>query len=48
VIEGRSCWRCSHDTIAPKPASVDVRARVLAKTMAALRSVQKAKRRLAA
>ncbi|MFL5925659.1 MAG: HU family DNA-binding protein [Gaiellaceae bacterium] len=35
-------------TIAAKPASVDVRARALAKTKAALPSVQKAKRRLAA
>ena len=35
-------------TIAAKPASVDVRARPLAKTKAALPSVQKARRRLAA
>ena len=35
-------------TISAKPASVDVRARALAKTKAALPSVQKAKRRLAA
>ena len=35
-------------TIAAKPASVDVRARALARTKAALPSVQKAKRRLAA
>jgi nucleoid DNA-binding protein len=35
-------------TIAAKPASVDVRARPLAKTKAALPSVQKAKKRLAA
>jgi DNA-binding protein HU-beta len=34
--------------IAAKPASVDVRARPLAKTKAALPSVQKARRRLAA
>ena len=34
--------------IAPKPASVDVRARPLAKAKAALPSVQKACRRLAA
>jgi len=33
-------------TIAAKPASVDVRARALAKTKAALPSVQKAKKRL--
>jgi len=32
----------------PKPASVDVRARVLAKTKSALPSLQKAKKRLAA
>jgi nucleoid DNA-binding protein len=35
-------------TIGPKPASVDVRARVLAKTNSALPSLQKAKKRLAA
>jgi DNA-binding protein HU-beta len=35
-------------TIAAKPASVDVRARVLAKTKAAVPSLQKAKKRLAA
>ena len=35
-------------TIAAKPASVDVRARPLAKANAALPSVQKARRRLAA
>ncbi len=35
-------------TIAAKPASVDVRARPLAKAKAALLSVQKARRRLAA
>jgi hypothetical protein len=35
-------------TIAAKPASVDLRARPLAKAMAALPSVQKARRRLAA
>ncbi len=35
-------------TIAAKPASVDVRARPLAKAKAALPSVQKARRRLAA
>lgn len=34
--------------IGPKPASVDVRARPLAKAKAALPSVQKARRRLAA
>ena len=35
-------------TIAAKPANVDVRARALAKAKAALPSVQKARRRLAA
>ena len=35
-------------TIAPKPASVDLRARPLAKAKGALPSVQKARRRLAA
>ena len=35
-------------TIGPKPASVDVRARPLAKAKSALPSVQKARRRLAA
>ena len=35
-------------TIAAKPASVDVRARVLAKTKAALPSLQKAKKKLGA
>ena len=35
-------------TIAKKPASVDLRARPLAKAKAALPSVQKARRRLAA
>jgi len=35
-------------TIAAKPASVDIRARPLAKAKAALPSVQKARRRLAA
>jgi len=34
--------------IGPKPASVDVRARVLAKTKSALPSLQKARKRLAA
>jgi hypothetical protein len=34
--------------IGPKPASVDLRARPLAKAKAALPSVQKARRRLAA
>jgi nucleoid DNA-binding protein len=46
--EGRNPATGEVITIAAKPASVDVRARVLAKTKAALPSVQKAKRRLAA
>ena len=46
--EGRNPATGEVITIAPKPESVDVRARVLAKTKAALPSVQKAKRRLAA
>jgi nucleoid DNA-binding protein len=46
--EGRNPATGETITIAAKPASVDVRARVLAKTKAALPSVQKAKRRLAA
>ena len=46
--EGRNPATGDTITIAAKPASVDVRARVLAKAKAALPSVQKAKRRLAA
>jgi DNA-binding protein HU-beta len=46
--EGRNPATGEAITIAPKPASVDVRARVLAKTKAALPSLQKARRRLAA
>lgn len=46
--EGRNPATGEAITIAAKPASVDVRARVLAKTKAALPSVQTAKRRLAA
>jgi DNA-binding protein HU-beta len=46
--EGRNPATGEVITIAPKPASVDVRARVLAKTKAALPSLQKARRRLAA
>jgi DNA-binding protein HU-beta len=46
--EGRNPATGETITIAPKPASVDVRARVLAKTKAALPSLQKARRRLAA
>jgi nucleoid DNA-binding protein len=46
--QGRNPATGAEITIAAKPASVDVRARALAKTKAALPSVQKAKRRLAA
>jgi DNA-binding protein HU-beta len=46
--EGRNPATGELITIASKPASVDVRARVLAKTKAALPSLQKARRRLAA
>jgi DNA-binding protein HU-beta len=46
--EGRNPATGEVITIGPKPASVDVRARVLAKTKAALPSLQKAKQRLAA
>jgi len=46
--EGRNPATGEVITIAPKPATVDVRARVLAKTKAALPSIEKAKRRLAA
>ena len=46
--EGRNPATGEAITIAAKPASVDVRARVLAKTKAALPSLQKAKKRLAA
>ncbi len=46
--EGRNPATGEAITIAAKPASVDVRARVLAKTKAALPTLQKAKKRLAA
>ena len=46
--QGRNPATGEEITIAAKPASVDVRARALAKTKAALPSVQKARRRLAA
>ncbi|HZP72470.1 MAG TPA: HU family DNA-binding protein [Gaiellaceae bacterium] len=46
--EGRNPATGEVITIGAKPASVDVRARVLAKTKAALPSLQKAQRRLAA
>jgi DNA-binding protein HU-beta len=46
--EGRNPSTGEVITIAPKPASVDVRARVLAKTKSALPSLQKARKRLAA
>src|SRR5581483_12009063 len=42
--QGRNPATGEEITIGPKPASVDVRARVLAKTKAALPSVQKAKK----
>ena len=45
---GRNPATGAEITIAAKPASVDVRARPLAKAKAALPSVQKARRRLAA
>lgn len=46
--KGRNPATGEEITIAAKPASVDVRARALAKTKGALPSVQKARRRLAA
>lgn len=46
--KGRNPATGEEITIAPKPATVDVRARPLAKAKAALPSVQKARRRLAA
>jgi DNA-binding protein HU-beta len=46
--QGRNPATGEEITISAKPASVDVRARPLAKTKAALPSVQKAKKRLAA
>ena len=46
--KGRNPATGEQITIAAKPASVDVRARPLAKTKGALPSVQKARRRLAA
>src|SRR5579872_5317831 len=46
--KGRNPATGEEITIAAKPASVDVRARALAKTKSALPSVQKARRRLAA
>ena len=46
--QGRNPATGEEITIGPKPASVDVRARVLAKTKAALPSLQKARKRLAA
>src|SRR5919206_1623068 len=44
--QGRNPATGEEITIAAKPASVDVRARALAKTKSALPTVQKAKRRL--
>ena len=46
--KGRNPATGEEITIAAKPASVDIRARPLAKTKEALPSVQKARRRLAA
>src|SRR3954468_4218683 len=46
--QGRTPATGEEITIAAKPASVDVRARALAKTKSALPSVDKARRRLAA
>jgi nucleoid DNA-binding protein len=46
--KGRNPATGEEITIGAKPASVDVRARVLAKTKSALPSVQKARKRLAA
>jgi nucleoid DNA-binding protein len=46
--KGRNTATGEEITIAAKPASVDLRARPLAKAKAALPSVQKARRRLAA
>ena len=46
--EGRNPSTGEVITIAPKPASVDVRARVLAKTKSALPSIETARRHLAA
>jgi DNA-binding protein HU-beta len=46
--KGRNPATGEEITIAPKPASVDIKARPLAKAKAALPSVQKARRKLAA
>jgi DNA-binding protein HU-beta len=46
--QGRNPATGEEITISAKPASVDVRARALAKTKSALPSLQKAKKRLAA
>jgi DNA-binding protein HU-beta len=46
--KGRNPATGEEITIGPKPASVDVRARPLARTKAALPSIETAKRRLAA
>ncbi len=46
--KGRNPATGEEITIGPKPASVDLRARPLAKAKSALPSVQKARRRLAA
>jgi DNA-binding protein HU-beta len=44
--QGRNPATGEEITIGPKPASVDVRARALAKTKSALPSIQKAKKKL--
>jgi DNA-binding protein HU-beta len=46
--QGRNPATGEEITIGPKPASVDVRARALAKTKAALPSIKKAKKKLGA
>ena len=46
--KGRNPATGEEITIGPKPAAVDVRARALARTKAALPSVQKAKKKLGA
>jgi DNA-binding protein HU-beta len=46
--QGRNPATGEEITIGPKPASVDVRARALAKTKSALPSIQKAKKKLGA
>ncbi|MGH2902174.1 MAG: hypothetical protein ACRDK7_01050, partial [Solirubrobacteraceae bacterium] len=45
--QGRTPATGEEITIAPKPASVDIKARPLAKAKAALPSIQKARKKLA-